>query len=185
MTMGAFSSNQLKTSLSRAQFENEQLRTEVAKLKEEHRTMEDRLVQEQIHNGDIAAQLDDARNMLRDRGVSQEQLVRNRPPRQTSDDFDLGVKRTRTQPASNRTTKPRKPPTAQIQSDFDELPKAKRPVPNTNDESDDSDTISFNDDSDGPRRNASRKTSKPAASDSDENLRWQPIMVSPSAKPAP
>ncbi len=31
--------------------------------------MEDRLVQEQIDNGDLAARLDDARNLLRDRGV--------------------------------------------------------------------------------------------------------------------
>ena len=31
--------------------------------------MEDRLVQEQIENGDLTARLDDARNLLRDRGI--------------------------------------------------------------------------------------------------------------------
>ena len=31
--------------------------------------MEDRLVQEQIDNGDLTARLDDARNLLRDRGL--------------------------------------------------------------------------------------------------------------------
>ena len=57
---GSTSSGQMKASLSHLQFENEQLKTEVAKLKEENRSMDDRLVQEQMHNGDLAARLDDA-----------------------------------------------------------------------------------------------------------------------------
>ena len=51
----------MKTTISHLQFENEQLKTEVAKLKEESRSFEDRLVQEQVHNGDLAARLDDWR----------------------------------------------------------------------------------------------------------------------------
>ena len=65
---GGSSVGQLKTTLSHLQFENEQLKTKVVQLEQEHRTVEDRLVQEQIHNGDLAAMLDDARNLLRDRG---------------------------------------------------------------------------------------------------------------------
>ena len=57
---GGASPGQIKVSLSHLQFENEQLKAEVAKLKDENRTMEDRLVQEQIHNGDLTARLDDA-----------------------------------------------------------------------------------------------------------------------------
>ena len=72
---GGSSTGQLKTTLSHLQFENEQLKTKVAQLEEEHRTVEDRLVQEQIHNGDLAARLDDARNLLRDRGLEAVFLV--------------------------------------------------------------------------------------------------------------
>ncbi len=60
---------QLKTSLSHLEYENQQLKRSVAKLDQENRSMEDRLVQEQIDNGDLAARLDDARNLLRDRGL--------------------------------------------------------------------------------------------------------------------
>src|SRR5437016_4248954 len=56
---------QLKTSLSHLEYENAQLKRAVAKLQQESRTMEDRLVQEEIDNGDLTARLDDARNLLR------------------------------------------------------------------------------------------------------------------------
>ena len=75
---GSSSSGQMKASLSHLQFENEQLKTEVAKLKEENRSMDDRLVQEQMHNGDLAARLDDARNLLRDRGIDGETRLGSR-----------------------------------------------------------------------------------------------------------
>ena len=61
---------QLKTSLSHLEYENEQLRKTTAKLERENRSMEDRLVQEQLENGDVTARLDDARNLLRERGLS-------------------------------------------------------------------------------------------------------------------
>jgi hypothetical protein len=60
---------QLKTSLSHLESENQQLKHSLAKLEQENRSIEDRLVQEQIDNGDLAARLDDARNLLTDRGV--------------------------------------------------------------------------------------------------------------------
>ncbi len=40
-----------------------------AKLERENRSMEDRLVQEQLENGEVTARLDDARNLLRERGI--------------------------------------------------------------------------------------------------------------------
>jgi hypothetical protein len=60
---------QLKTSLSHLEYENEQLRKSTAKLERENRSMEDRLVQEQLENGDVTARLDNARNLLRERGI--------------------------------------------------------------------------------------------------------------------
>ncbi len=56
---------QLKTGLSHLEFENQQLKNSVAKLDRENRNIEDRLVQEQIDNGELTARLDDARNLLR------------------------------------------------------------------------------------------------------------------------
>jgi hypothetical protein len=113
---------QLKTSLSHIEFENEQLKKSVAKLERESRSMEDRLVQEQIHNGDLAARLDDARNLLRDRGVDADVRVGSR--RQADDaggsPSDLTDSKARTvgQPARPR----RKPPFAQISGQVDALP---------------------------------------------------------------
>jgi hypothetical protein len=60
---------QLKTSLSHLEYENQQLKKSTAKLERENRSMEDRLVQEQMETGDLTARLDDARNLLRDRGI--------------------------------------------------------------------------------------------------------------------
>lgn len=59
----------LKTSVSQLEFRNEQLSKQVATLKSENRRIEDRLVQEEADNGDLAARLDDARNLLGDRGM--------------------------------------------------------------------------------------------------------------------
>jgi hypothetical protein len=66
---GGPSTGQLKTSLSHLEYENQQLKRSVAKLDQENRSIEDRLVQEQLDNGDLAARLDDARNLLRERGL--------------------------------------------------------------------------------------------------------------------
>ncbi len=117
---------QLKTSLSHLEFENEQLKRQVAKLEQEGRGLEDRLVQEQVDNGDLAARLDDARNLLRDRGIDADTRLgahrseRKSPGYSTGDDDD-GV---RTLPAAQSSRKRRKPPFARIPGRLDDLPKS-------------------------------------------------------------
>jgi hypothetical protein len=66
---------QMKTSLSHLEYENEQLKRTTAKLQRENRSLEDRLVQEQMDNGDLTARLDDARHLLRDRGLDSDVRV--------------------------------------------------------------------------------------------------------------
>jgi hypothetical protein len=114
---------QLKTSLSHLEFENEQLKSRTAKLAQESRSMEDRLVQEQISNGDLTARLDDARNLLRDRGIKPDVKLGSRR-RGDGDDSaaeDDGP-RPRTLPAGRATRPRRKPPFAQISGKADEVP---------------------------------------------------------------
>ena len=109
---GGPSNSQLKSSLSRLEYENDKLKTQVARLKEENRAFEDRLVQEQLHNGEITAKLDNVRNLLRDQGYGDEQ------------DLDAPLARPRTLPAGRTTPPKRKPPTAQISraSESEEIP---------------------------------------------------------------
>ena len=114
---------QLKTSLSHLEFENEQLKSRTAKLEQESRSMEDRLVQEQISNGDLTARLDDARNLLRDRGIEPNVKLGSRR-RGDGDDSaaeDDGP-RARTLPAGRATRPRRKPPFAQISGQADVVP---------------------------------------------------------------
>jgi hypothetical protein len=168
---------QLKTTLSHLQFENEQLKTKVAQLEEEHRTVEDRLVQEQIHNGDLAARLDDARNLLRDRGLEADTRMgaRSRGSRAIGTDENRGG--VRTLPAGRTTRKPRKPPAASIRSDgnLDELPSA------SEHESENAGTISF--------RFLGTPSHSPAFPDdpadvrfNDDQLRWQPVATGPDPR---
>jgi hypothetical protein len=156
----------MKTTLSHLQFENEQLRTEVAKLKEENRGFEDRLVQEQIHNGDLAAQLDDVRNALRDRGIEPETRLGSRGRELGPDEPDEPVRRPRTLPAGRTGKKPRKPPSASISGDL-RLPRAP-------DDRQPDDTISLQtSDSSPPRRTMSGSSS--SLSSGDGSLRWHPV----------
>jgi hypothetical protein len=106
---------QLKASLSHLELENEQLKRRTSKLEKESRSMEDRLVQEQIDNGDLTARLDDARNLLRDRGVEPDVKLgsRRRGEGDDSSADDEGA-RARALPASRATRQRRKPPFAQI-----------------------------------------------------------------------
>ena len=114
----------LKTSLSHLEYENEQLKKRTAKLERENRSMEDRLVQEQIDNGDLAARLDDARNLLRDRGVEPDVKVGSRRPRDggdgrsADDDGPAG----RALPTGRAARQRRKPPFAQISGQVNVLP---------------------------------------------------------------
>ena len=173
MLSGGSSPGQMKATLSHLQFENEQLKTEVAKLKEENRSMDDRLVQEQMHNGDLAARLDDARNLLRDRGIDSETRVgaRSRSTRTGNPDEELS--QPRTLPAGRTSKKPRKPPAASIPGDLDDLPTA----PDREDAA--SGTISFKDNDAPPLRHAFSDDPGPA-SDEDDQLRWQPVASDPS-----
>jgi hypothetical protein len=156
----------MRTTLSHVQFENEQLRTEVARLKQESRSMEDRLAQEQIHNGDLAARLDDARNLLRDRGVDWDTKLstRTRPPGVS--DLDEETRPARTLPAGRTTRKPRKPPTASIPGHLEDLPTARDDDPTSND------TISFRSSGSLRPRLASDRS---ASSLDDEHYNWQPV----------
>jgi hypothetical protein len=158
----------LKTSLSHVQFENEQLRAELAKVKEESRSMEDRLVSEQIHNGDLAARLDDARNLLRDRGIDSGTRLGSRVRGRPGPDPDDEISAPRTLPAGRATRRPRKPPAAQIQGDLDELPTAA-----------DTDltqgaTISFKT-RDSMRLRPAFPDDSGQRSVDDDQLRWQPV----------
>ena len=91
---------QLKTSVAHLEYENAQMKRDLAKLRHENRSMEDRLVQEEQDNGELAARLDDARNLLRDRGVED------------------GGRGARTLPAGQSNKKRRKPPVARIPGQF-------------------------------------------------------------------
>jgi hypothetical protein len=117
---------QMKASLSHLEFENEQLKKRTAKLEQESRSFEDRLVQEQIDNGDLTARLDDARNLLRDRGLEPDVRLGSRR-RGEEDDLtgnDDGS-RARTLPAGRTSRQRRKTPFAQISGPVTSLPPAK------------------------------------------------------------
>ena len=175
---GSSSPGQLKATLSHLQFENEQLKTKVAQLEEEHRTVEDRLVQEQIHNGDLAARLDDARNLLRDRGVEADTRMGARSRGSRAIDSDENRTGVRTLPAGRTTRKPRKPPAASIRGDLDDLPAAPEH------ESENPGTISY--------RSSSIPSHRPRFPDDpvefgpdDDHLRWQPVATGPDPQAQP
>src|SRR5881628_2443438 len=63
----------LKTGVSQLEFQNQQLRREVANLKADNRRIEDQLVQEESVNGELSARLDDARDLLGRRGVASQE----------------------------------------------------------------------------------------------------------------
>jgi hypothetical protein len=97
---------QLKTSLSHLEYENQQLKRSVGKLEQENRSIEDRLVQEQLDNGELTAKLDDIRNLGRERGLDLDTRVGSRR------DDEGGT--ARTLPTGQSTRKRRKPPFAVI-----------------------------------------------------------------------
>ncbi|GAC1449583.1 MAG: hypothetical protein NVSMB9_33520 [Isosphaeraceae bacterium] len=106
----------LKAGVSHLEFENQQLRRELAALKLENRKIEDRLVQEESVNGDLTARLDDARSLLRTRGLaSNEETNPNRLE-------TLGPEPRNTVRAGRSNRKRRKPPFARIPGRIDELP---------------------------------------------------------------
>jgi hypothetical protein len=96
---------QLKTSVAHLEYENAQMKRDLAKVKRENRQMEDRLVQQEQDNGDLTARLDDARNLLRERGLD---------PGSDSD----ATASARTLPAGQSNRKTRKRPVARIPGQF-------------------------------------------------------------------
>ncbi len=111
---------QLKTSLSHLEYENDQLKRDMAKLQQENRTMEDRLVQEQLDNGDLTARLDNARNLIRDRGLDPAERARSRRG-EANDPGDDGFG-PRTLPAGRPSSKRRKAPVARIPGQIEPAP---------------------------------------------------------------
>ncbi len=107
------------------EFENDKLKRSVAKLDDENRVLEDKLASEQLNNGDLAARLDDARNLLKDRGLESDRSVlsRNNSNRDSADDDT--VNSARTQPASQSPRKRRKPPVANISEQVEIKPPIK------------------------------------------------------------
>ncbi len=98
----------LKTSISHLEYENAHLKRELAKIQSESREFEDRLVQEEQDNDDLKSRLDDARNLLSQRGydLGGGSGSSDRPP-------------TPTLPAGQSSRKRRKPPVAQIPGRID------------------------------------------------------------------
>jgi hypothetical protein len=114
---------QLKTSLSNVEYENQQLKRASAKLQQENRAMEDRLVQEEIDNGDLAARLDDARNLLRDRGLDPDVRVGSHRGRGGLGSSAADMDGSSTISPSIGPVRPRrKPPFAQISGPTDPVP---------------------------------------------------------------
>lgn len=100
----------LKSSLSHLEFENEQLRREVAQLKTDSRDIEDRLVQEESENGTLKAKLDDARHLLSQRGYD---FGDDRPSSLSQGSGGRGDSAS-TLPAGQSSRKRRKPPFTRI-----------------------------------------------------------------------
>lgn len=106
----------LKTSLSRLEYENQQLRRQTASLQRENREFENRLVQEESLNGELSARLDDARVLLGDR----ESELAASP---TRDPLEPGFGApAKTLPAGRSTRGGRKPPFAQIPNRLQAVP---------------------------------------------------------------
>jgi hypothetical protein len=121
---GGPTTGQLKASLAHMEVENQQLRKQVAQLRTDSRAIEDRLVREELNNGDLTARLDNARNLLRDRGVEFDEKPRtaSNSRRSMFDDDDdedyassgAGAGSRRTLPTGQPSKRTRKPPFARI-----------------------------------------------------------------------
>jgi hypothetical protein len=109
----------LKTSLSHLEYENQQLRREVAQLKTDTRDIEDRLVQEEAENGELKATLNDARHLLSQRGFDFDSQPSSTTGRNPNDD-EKGT----TIPAGQSTRKRRKAPFTQIPGRIEAIPRA-------------------------------------------------------------
>ena len=114
---------QMKASLAHLEYENSQIKRDLAKLRRDNREMEDRLVQQEQDNGDLTARLDDARNLLHDRGL--EPPDRAMAGREHSTDETSGA---RTIPAGRSSRKGRRQPFARIPGQFSPAPTEEEPA---------------------------------------------------------
>ena len=106
-TSGRTMVGSLKASVSQLEFENEKLKKEVGELKADNSRLDNQLAQEREANGEIAARLDDAKDLLRKGGNSQALGV--------SKDFeDDGIPPPVTVPQGRRVRGGRKPPTTKL-----------------------------------------------------------------------
>jgi hypothetical protein len=107
---------QMKTSLAHLEYENAQMKRDLAKVRRESREMEDRLVQQEQDNGELLARLDDARNLIRERGLDPaERAASGRGGARDLPDDGGGVKAL---PAGESTRKRRRTPFARIPGQF-------------------------------------------------------------------
>jgi outer membrane murein-binding lipoprotein Lpp len=103
----------LKTSVSHLEYENEQLKRELAEAKTENQRITRRLDQEEAANGELTARLDDARNLISRQGTDSEGLAGSTRPLPGPEPADPRPTLT---PAGRR---PNKPPFAQIRGRID------------------------------------------------------------------
>jgi hypothetical protein len=113
----------LKTSVSHLEFENQQLAAKVAGLQSENREIENRFVEEERVNGDLRARLDNARNLLSDRGYIWDESDRMRSRLDSSTD-GAG---SRALPAGRSNRTPRKPPFARLPGRLDAVDSGDQP----------------------------------------------------------
>lgn len=113
----------LKASVSRLEYENQQMQTRIKGLQADNRGLEDRLVQEESHNGELSARLDDARNVLSRRGFESDRDAAFDPVR-----IDAERPPARTLPAGRSNSPARKPPFARIPGIVDPAPPPSRPL---------------------------------------------------------
>ncbi len=148
----------LKTSVSHLESEKYELQKQVAELKSENRRLEDELVQSEANNGDLAARLDDARNLIRRQGYDTMGLS----PPSTS---DPGTGSARSTPASR--PRGRRMPFAQIPGEI-------RPLPESSLEPDDPESNGFGEDS-SLFPSGSRDPYGLQGRRSDLGARWLPV----------
>ncbi|WP_406695755.1 hypothetical protein V5E97_32615 [Singulisphaera sp. Ch08] len=109
----------LKTSLSHLEYENQQLRKEVAQLKTDTRDIENRLVLEETDNGDLRARLNDARHQLSQRGIDFDAQSTTTTSRDLDGESDTGTRI----PVGQSNRKRRKPPFTQIPGGIGTIPR--------------------------------------------------------------
>ena len=97
----------LKASVSQLEFDNDRLKKQLADLKSDNRRLENQLAQEQEANGEVTAQLDDARDLLRRQGGNATALG---PPTKSASFDDEAIP----PPVTRRAKNGRRPPAASI-----------------------------------------------------------------------